>query len=100
MSWESADRLWRRPSAALFAAAWDRAMDISKSQRPAKPRFTRKPCQTLGFPRFSMKVTKWKMPCFTPATAKIVTFTRSKHAAGRKVGSNTYIQWQDRNRGR
>jgi hypothetical protein len=62
MSRESAYRLRRRPSSALFAAAWDRALKGHSSARFASRQSGRK---NGGFPKLSLEGHKMDDPLFS-----------------------------------
>jgi hypothetical protein len=79
MSRESAYRLRRRPSAALFAAAWDRALEGRASSRSKQPSTTsskghksvsvgwrRMVGEVIELPLTSMKGHKVEDPLFSP----------------------------------
>ena len=60
MSRESAYRLRRRPSAALFAAAWDRMLEGRKGHTPAPASAFAERQETADLLPDPQKVTKWK----------------------------------------
>jgi hypothetical protein len=60
MSRESAYRLRRRPSAGLFAAAWDRMLEGHKGHAAAPAPGLAKRRETADSLRNPPKVTKWK----------------------------------------
>ena len=60
MSRESAYRLRRRPSAALFAAAWDRMLEGHKVHTAAPASAFAERQETADSLRNPRKVTKWK----------------------------------------
>lgn len=70
MSRESAYRLRRRPSAALFAAAWDRALERpagsqTKGHSRVNIRSIGRPLKIGGFPRFPIEGHKVEDPLFS-----------------------------------